>query len=292
LNKFNGPFASTQVGMNIIQLPDALNIGKPQAVMVYDYRSTQEIAKQQIILSQNTFSFLIEGTKEVFFEDASLSINNSQFILMKAGNCLMTEKLTDHQSYRSVLLFFNNETLLQYIRKTEINPAVQPENKSVFAFNYDGFVQRFVNSILDISKLSSDVQSKLIVLKFEEIMLYLSAIYGPEFLHSLAYNSNNATQKFKQTIESNQLSKLTIAELAFLCNMSISTFKREFEKHYAESPIKWFQHKRLEQAHYLITQEKKSATEIYYELGYENLSSFIQAYKSKYGLTPKQDQKN
>jgi AraC-like DNA-binding protein len=122
-------------------------------------------------------------------------------------------------------------------------------------------------------------------------MLYLTEIYGTELLYSLTANSKDTTQKFIRTVESNQLSKLTLKELAFLCSMSVSTFKREFKKHFSESPIKWFQKKRLEHAHYLLNQEQKSSSEIYFEVGYENLSSFIQAYKSKYGITPKQHHK-
>jgi len=278
--------------MKIITLPDELNLEKSQSVQVFDYRSSQEIAKQQIILNQNTFSFLTEGTKEVVFDNSALSIDNSKFIIMKSGHCLMTEKLSDIRNYRSVLLFFTSETLLKFIRKTELNKVGSTEYKSVYSFGYDEFIQRFVNSLLDISKLSKDIQKKLLEVKFEEIMLYLVEIYGTKFLYSLTANSNDITQKFIRTIESNQLSKLTLKELAFLCGMSVSTFKREFEKHYPESPIKWFQNKRLEHAHYLLNQEQKSSSEIYFEVGYENLSSFIQAYKSKYGITPKQHYKN
>ncbi|MFT4202722.1 MAG: AraC family transcriptional regulator [Chitinophagaceae bacterium] len=144
---------------------------------------------------------------------------------------------------------------------------------------------------MDISKLSKNIQKKLLEVKFEEIMLYLTEIYGTDFLYSLAESSNDTAQKFIQTVEMNQLSKLTLKELAFLCGMSVSTSKREFEKHYSESPIKWFQNKRLEYAHYLLNQEQKSSSKIYFEVGYDNLSSFIQAYKSKYGVTPKQHHK-
>lgn len=38
----------------------------------------------------------------------------------------------------------------------------------------------------------------------------------------------------------------------------VFTFKREFEKYYAESPIKWFQNKRLEYAHHLLNKEQKN----------------------------------
>jgi AraC-like DNA-binding protein len=40
----------------------------------------------------------------------------------------------------------------------------------------------------------------------------------------------------------------------------------------------------------LLNQKHKKSSEIYFEVGYENLSSFIQAYKSKYNKTPKQHQ--
>jgi AraC-like DNA-binding protein len=278
--------------MKTITLPDELNIESLQPVQIFDYCSSKEIAKQQIILNQNTFSFLIEGNKEVVFDNSTLSIDNSKFLIMKSGHCLMTEKLSDTQNYRSVLLFFSNDILLKFIRKNELNRNELSEYKSVYSFKYDEFIQRFVNSLLDISKLSKKIQKRLLEVKFEEIILYLTEIYDSEFLHSLSEKSNDTSQKFVQTVETNWMSKLTLKELAFLCNMSVSSFKREFEKHYAESPIKWFQNKRLEYAHHLLYKEQKSSSEIYCEVGYENLSSFIQAYKSKYGITPKQHHKD
>lgn len=278
--------------MNTITLPDELPIEQSKFVQVYDYQSAQEITKQQIILNQNTFSFLTEGTKEVFFDNTTLAIDNSCFLLMKASHCLMTEKLSAIDNYRSVLLFFSNEMLLTISRKVLITNSNSGKTKSVYSFEYDAFITRFVSSLIDISKLSKSIQEKLLAVKVEEIILYLMEVYGSTFVYSLLSNNNNSTHKMIQTVESNLLSKLTIPELAFLCNMSISTFKREFEKCYEESPMKWFQNKRLEHAHYLLHQEHKNATEIYVEVGYENLSSFIQAYKTKYKTAPKQDRKN
>ncbi|OXA65992.1 AraC family transcriptional regulator [Flavobacterium aquidurense] len=277
--------------MHTIILPDELSAENSQLVQVFDYKSSKEISKQQIILNQNIFSFLIEGAKEVIFDDSALSIDASGFLVMKSGNCLMTEKLSDGSNYRSVVLFFTNEMLSKFIRKVEWNKIESGECKSVYAFEYDDFIKRFVYSLLDISQLSKDIQKKMLEVKCEEIMFYLTEKYSAEFLYSLAVNSDNATQKFIQVIENSHLNKLTLKELAFLCNMSVSTFKREFEKHYSESPIKWFQNKRLEFAHYLLQKEQKNPSEVYFEAGYENLSSFTQAYKSKYGVTPKHHQK-
>jgi AraC-like DNA-binding protein len=273
--------------MKTITLPDEMNLEKSQQVHVVGYSSSKDVSKQQIILNQNIISFLIEGTKEVIFDNEALSITPSKFIIMRSGNCLMTEKrISETSLYKSVLLFFSNEMLHNFIRKMESGKSESIEPKSVYAFDYDDFLKRFVDSLSDISNLSKAIQSKLLEVKFEEIMLYLTDKYGTDFLYSLTINSDDSAQKFIRTIENSHLSKLTLKELAFLCNMSVSTFKREFEKHYSESPIKWFQNKRLEHAHYLLSQEK-SPSEVYFEAGYENLSSFSQAYKIKYGVTPK-----
>ncbi|MDA9327427.1 AraC family transcriptional regulator [Flavobacteriaceae bacterium] len=279
--------------MNTITLPDELALNSILSIEVYDYESTQEISKQQILLNKNTFSFLQEGTKEVFFDNSSYAINNSQFLLMKSGNCLMTEKLSNvEEYYRSVLLFFSNEDVLKFIRKFELNAPDSKNYYSTYSFNYDVFIKRFVESLLDISKLSKKIQSRILETKFEEIMLYLVEFKGVEFLYSLISNSSNEHQKFIKTIESNQLNKLTIKELSFISNMSVSTFKREFEKHFRSTPSKWFQEKRLEHAAFLLKNNSKRPSDIFEEIGYETLSNFTQAFKLKFGLTPKQYQSN
>lgn len=276
--------------MKTIILPNELNLDFSNNLQIFDYNSFKEITKQQITLNQNAISFLIQGSKEVYFNNSTLSIENTEFLVMKSGHCLMTERLSEVNHYRSVLLFFSNEMVLKIAQKSELRKTTQSEYKSVYSFQYDAFIKRFVTSLLDILKLSKKTQEKMLEVKLEEIMLYLTDKFGTDFLYALIANSNDSTNKFTQTVESNKLNKLTLKELAFLCNMSVSSFKRQFEKQYAESPIKWFQNKRLEYAHYLINTEKKSSSEIYLEVGYENLSSFIQAYKMKYGVTPKQHQ--
>ena len=94
--------------------------------------------------------------------------------------------------------------------------------------------------------------------------------------------------RFVQTVEANKLTKLSVGELAFLAGMSVSSFKRAFEKEYATSPSKWFQQQRLQHAAFRIQREHLRATEVFEDAGYENLSSFVQAFKQQFGQTPKQ----
>lgn len=275
--------------MRILSFPKELKTTGLLPVQVHDYHSSKEISKQRIVLETHLFSFLLEGKKEVIFDNSQLSSDSSHFLVMKSGHCLMTEKPSEINHYRSVLLFFTNEQIESLIRKHGLKAPTLRDEPSVYSFAYDDFMKRFAYSLLDISQLPGSVQEQMLKVKLEEVMLYLTSIHGVNFLYALA-NINPDTQRFIHVVESNQLNKLSLKELAFLCNMSVSTFKRKFEAHFGEPPMRWFQNKRLEHAHYLINQEQKISSAIYLEAGYESLSSFIQAYKAKYGITPKQHQ--
>ena len=277
--------------MEIINLPDNLKIESSSSLKVFDYQASEECFKQMVSLKQNTFSFLMEGHKEVFSDKTSISIQNSSFLLIKSGHCLMTEKRPNTiDNYRSILFFFSNDSLFEFIQKYKIENIKKKPQASIYSFKYDAFLKTFVNALIDISQLPSSIQAKLLELKFEELMVYLVDINGADFIYSLISNENSQTKHFIDIVETNKLNKLTLKELSFLSNMSISTFKREFEKHFHYSPSKWFLEKRLEYSAFLLKNKSKRPSDIYEEIGYENLSNFIQAFKTKFGVTPKQYQ--
>jgi AraC-like DNA-binding protein len=63
---------------------------------------------------------------------------------------------------------------------------------------------------------------------------------------------------------------------------SIGYFKKAFN----DTPQKWLIQKRLELAHYQLSEKKCKSVEIYLETGFENLSHFSFVFKKYYGYTP------
>lgn len=277
--------------MEVYTLPDFFAQDALAEVSLVDYRSSQENVKQKVNLGQNTISFLQEGTKQVFTGGKLVHIQSSDFLVMRSGHCLMTEKLSSkNKRYRSILLFFSNEAIQEFTKKHLVDRQEKTSPETVVAIPYDDFIRKFVASLIDISTLAPATRSKMVAIKLEEILLYLLEVKGADFIDFLLLGGDDRFRKFTSVVENNTLNKLSLQELAFLSNMSISSFKREFEKHYGESPIKWFQNKRLEHSAFLLKSKSKRATEVFEDAGYENLSSYIQAFKSKYGVTPKQYQ--
>lgn len=279
--------------MNITVLPKDLKLSSEKGIQLYNYQRSQDIQKTKINLSQNTISFLQKGTKEVIGDDETVQITNQHFVLMKSGNCLMTENISDSfKIYHSVLLFFTDTEVFNFLEKHNLHSSQAKGNRSFHIFEYDYFIQSFVSSLEQTLSLSKTMQSKILENKFEEIMLYLVHKNGPEFLNTLVSQIDDRIIRLTAIVENNKLNRLNLEELAFLSNMSISTFKREFAKVYSKTPMKWFSEQRLNHVAFLLKSKKNRPIELYEEAGYENLSNFIQAFKKNFGMTPKQYQMN
>ncbi len=277
--------------MKITVLPKDLKIGESKDLQLYNYRRTEDLKKTKINLSKNTISFLRTGTKEVIGDDKRVQIGKEHFVIMKSGNCLMTEKVSDSfKAYQSILLFFSDEEVLYFLEKYNQLSSRFKNQKSFYIFEYDNFIQNFVKSLEQILKLPGSTQANILKNKFEEIMLYLVHQNNADFLNSLVQNVDDKINRLSNIAENNKHNRLTLEELAFLCNMSVSTFKRAFFKVYQNTPMKWFHEQRLNHIAFMLKTKRNRPIELYEDAGYENFSNFVQAFKKKFGMTPKQYQ--
>lgn len=277
--------------MKVTVLPQDLDIDTSEDIQIFNYKRREDVEKLKITLSKNTISFLREGVKEVIGDNKTIRLDSKEFVLMKSGKCLMSEKVSNKDRvYNSVLLFFTDDLVLDFLKNNKLYSHKKGASQSFYKFPYDQFLEHFVVGLEKLLDLNTSQNEKLLKAKFNELMHYLTAQYGSGFLVELIDQKDNKVLRLKSIVENNLYNKLSAQELAFLTNMSISTFKREFFKLYQETPIKFFQRNRMEHAAFLLESQRFKPIEVYEVAGYENFSNFIQAFKKKYGVTPKQYQ--
>ena len=255
-------------------------------LFVYDFKMTNDVVKSKVNLGMNMFSFLQVGKKQVHFAGNSIAVNKDQSLLLKKGNWLWTELLEKEEIYYCKLLFFSEKILNEFLVKHTSNENTSNEESPYFVIGNDDYISSYLSSLSTISDAPPLFVEKLLSTKFEELMFYLLHKYGNKFenyLHSLI---NEETSPFKKIVESKIHSNLKLQEIAFLCNMSLSTFKRHFIKEYEVSPGKWLQDKRLNKAKEILAQGELKASNIYLDFGYNNLSNFSIAFKNKFGISP------
>jgi len=257
-----------------------------QDLIVYDFKMTSDVVKSKVNLSMNMFSFLQVGKKQVHFADASVMVSKEQSLLIRKGNWLWTELLDNDDIYYCKLLFFSEDRLKSFLAKHSKNKAKLKDKVPFFIIENDAYIASYLDTLSKMSLLTSEFNAEMLSLKFDEIMLYLLTKYGHKFELYLYSLISKETSPFKKAIESNVYSNLKLEEIAFLCNMSLSTFKRSFIAEYKASPGKWLQDKRLQRAKDVLENENLTASDIYLDFGYSNLSNFSIAFKNKFGISP------
>ncbi|MBF6654714.1 hypothetical protein C3B48_03380 [Flavobacterium columnare] len=254
---------------------------------IYFYNTQQSSKNIPVTFTHNVLCFLLNGYKEVISNQNNISIQNDQFFLLQSGNSLMTERLIGESGYNSILFFFSDHFLNQILLKKQIElPKATHSNQTVLNIRKDVYVNLFEKSLL-LLKNDFNKAPHLTHVKLEEILLYLlnkePNQIAPFFQNTLSRHKNKS---IKDIVQQHENSPLTIDELAFLSNMSVSTFKRKFAEIYQISPKKYFISKRMEKARNELMLNKRPS-DLYHELGYENLSAFSNEFKKYYGVSPK-----
>ena len=261
----------------------------PGRTAIWLYESEQPAVKTRVIMRKNLFSFLLEGEKLVHRPGDPISIGAGQFLLIAGGNCLMTEKLSLKGRYRSLLFFFDDGLLTDFYSKYPSLAGQSTGNgEPLVCFETDAFIGNFLHSLELMLRHTPILKDELQQLKLEELLLYLAGQY-PQLLHSLRQVTpvDSGDEQLKAAVEGNLKVAISVEELAFLCNMSLSTFKRRFARLYGTTPNKWLLQRRMEQAAALLNGQEKPR-EVYLKVGYENHSSFTQSFKQIYGMTPRE----
>ena len=270
----------------IYVIPDDFIEGEKGELNLHFYTSEKSSEKNKVSFTQNLLSFLLAGNKHVIGNSQSLHFDASKLMLLREGNVLMTEKTNHQGKYQSLLLFFSTDLLFDTVTQYNLDQQVTSKEKSnVISLNKDPYILNFEKSLL----LLDDQKSKnryLAQSKFQEIVLYLVEAYPGKmlpFIHNSILKKEHLG--FKEVIHTHLNDNLTNKELAFLCNMSLSTFKRKFAEIYQTTPNKYAREQRMKKAATLLRNNRRPS-EIWFELGYESLSSFSNEFKKYFGTPP------
>ncbi len=147
-----------------------------------------------------------------------------------------------------------------------------------------------INLLIENPSLSDE---ELIKNKLKEFILLISkTINSSSELEFLTNIFSPSEFNFKSTVEANIFSDLSLNELAHLCNMSLSTFQRKFNKVFNESPKTYLTNKKLEKACNLLNITNNRIADIAFDCGFESISTFNRVFQKKYKISPTQFRNN
>ncbi|MGB5942080.1 MAG: AraC family transcriptional regulator [Leeuwenhoekiella sp.] len=129
-----------------------------------------------------------------------------------------------------------------------------------------------------------------------KMMFYRSQITAllSHFFGQLAIQQNEASEttykeqltKARDILKNNIENPPSLAELSEEIGYNTTKLKKEFKAYFGVPVFKYLQNERLAQAHRLISQNKATVQEAAWQVGYDSLSSFSNAFTRKFGYRP------
>ncbi|QRR01380.1 helix-turn-helix domain-containing protein [Dyadobacter sandarakinus] len=278
--------------MNTYYLPDDLlndPSARPDEVVIRYYNSDRDSVRNRIVLNQNMINLLVSGTKTIIYPDATAVVHAGELVVLSTGNVLTSELLAGTDQFTSILFYFSNNVFNRFLIKYDhLIKGITPKagQQPFLIFQQDTFIKHFITSLKALLTNAGVLPAEVRLLRIEELLLYMLHA-DPERFQSIRIITRDKQQLQIRKVVESQIGQLTtVDDLAFLCHMSTSTFKRKFGEIYQTSPQKWLLTKRLELAADLLRASDESPASIYMKVGYQNHSSFSEAFKNHFGSTP------
>ena len=231
-------------------------------------------------VKENLLVIVLKGKKHLVYKDFETTISEGQFALFKKGNYIMNQILSE-DLYESLLIFLSDD-LIRSLPKIGIN--TNAEGKTYFKGNTIPYMEQEVKSILELMEQKEEY-NEIIELKIRELLVYIQRMDKEGVLYSIL-NSFSEEKSFKEEVAASYDQYHNLEEMATAMNMSLSTFKRRFQKEFQCAPHAWINERRLMKATMLLDTSDYSITDISFICGFESLSTFMLGFKKKYGISP------
>jgi AraC-like DNA-binding protein len=149
----------------------------------------------------------------------------------------------------------------------------------------DPFLKGYFQSLMPYCVANKKLSSSLAELKVKEAVEILLNIQPS--LKNMLFNFNEPHKIDIEAFMNLHFSyNVPLTNFARLTGRSLAGFKRDFGKVFHTSPGLWLLDRRLKEAHFLIKEKRKKPSDVYLDVGFENLSHFSAAFKKVYGKSP------
>lgn len=267
-----------------------------QLPMIVKYVETLHNGIQTHVLSRYAIGYILRGSKHIYDGDKRQTLRKGDLFYMGAGHHYVENLPENGQPFEQILFYYTPADLQRILMHLNIayglqitnnHTCTQCRNATHVAMPAWNTLRNFflnTNNYLRDEELRHDATAENI--KLTEL-IYMIVSHEECCLKSrLLCSVDTARENFEQVIHDNIFRDISIEELARLTARSLTSFKKEFRRHFQMPPHKWFIRQRLMHARLLLISTSKSISEIGNECTFPNTSHFIKLFKKEYQMTP------
>ena len=235
------------------------------------------------------FVFVNEGAVSVRSQTKFMNLDSNNAILAKCLNYFFEtdEKQRKNGDGIEVIAVILHPSQIEELFEFDLSQSDYSLDYNIKQFEVDRLLANFKESISILLDNPDLADERMIETKLKEFVLLITKSQNaPSQLDFLAALFKPIDIEFKTTIQHNIYSNLSLDELARLCHLSTSSFKRKFNEVFNTSPKKYISQKKIEKAAELLKSENLRISDIAYDVGFDSLATFNRNFISTYGKSP------
>jgi AraC-like DNA-binding protein len=242
-----------------------------------------------IFQNEACFIHLKNGKTIVSLPTEKLEIDSTESVILNCSNYfvdfiqkapLETIEVYAVHLYPDLLKEIYKDTIPEFLKHRDAGPYAKK-------ISSQSIINHFIDSLIFYFEHTDLVNSELLVLKIKELILLLLQSDNSVTIQELLANLFSPRQaKLKDVIHNHLFSNFSVNELANLAGLSISSFKREFQNIYNDTPANYLRTKKIEKAIDLLKQSDYSVSEICFQIGFNDTSNFTKTFKKHTKQSP------
>lgn len=242
-----------------------------------------------IFQDRGCFIYFKNGNTKLLSSEHNTEIKGKEAILLKCGsNFLEILQKNNTEELETIIIHLFPE-LLKAIYKNEIPTSIinRTNSNQSLKISSNDLITKFIDSLEFYFDNPALVNNDLLELKVKELLLLLIQTNYINSVQELIADLYSAkTIKLNEVVALHAFSNLSVNELAKLCNMSLSSFKRSFKTFFNDSPNNYINTKKINKAKELLQVSELNISEIAYKTGFNDPLYFTRLFKKRIGLSP------
>lgn len=231
------------------------------------------------------FLYLAAGELRVYDGHQRFALQAGDYYLVRKNRLVRYEHGSAGVGCEMTYCCFDEPFLRAFEEKHPVGAKKNRPSDAFVAIKANETIAGFIHSLKPYRTPAGSVTEAFRAVKHEELLLILlqSQPELADILFDYGLPGKIGLEKFMNT---HFKFNVSLPRFAFLTGRSLSAFKRDFQAVFHQTPSRWLVQKRLQEAYFLLCEQHEKPSDIYFDLGFKDLSHFSFAFKNRFGLAP------
>jgi AraC-like DNA-binding protein len=253
--------------------------------LLYTCGTEKQRGNEQFVY-EHALGYVVSGEMQLITTNGIVKFKAGSVGLVRRNQLIKTTKVPPPGGeFRSLSIFLSQDFLRRYSAENKLAPVESYKGAPLYVLRQDAYLKGYFDSLLPYFAQDAQPNAPLAELKTREATELLLR-HDPKLGSILFDFSEPGKIDLESFMNRNYMYNVPAAKFATLTGRSLASFKRDFEKVFRSSPGQWLLQKRLAEARYLISEKGRKPSDVYLDVGFENLSHFSYSFKKAYGVAP------